>query len=210
MVSGQPVFVLHSPFSRLVSLSRPPHRGVSLPKPGVLELIGPRPSTHSISLSWSRQGTGALLPISRGSVWTWALAALGQSLGCGAGAPWRGATAELQPLGLVAILPDSLVMSLSLTMITGLVLLLRHYSRKSSRSISGCPLAIVTHSSCRLVTRLHFSSRLSMLVLCCCVFCPLLEEEPYLQLESGPGQPTVPCPSAQQSRGGDTPPLESL
>lgn len=127
MVSGQPVFVSHSPFSRLVSLSRPPIEVC----PWSLSVA------HSISLSWSRQGTGALLPISRDSVWTCALAALGQSLGCGAGAPWRGATAELQPLGLVAILPDSLVMSLSLTMITGLVLLLRRYSRKSSRSISG-------------------------------------------------------------------------
>lgn len=197
------VCVSHSPFSGLVALSSPPSRGGSLPKPRALELIGC--STGSMSPSQSGQGAGVLLPVSRGSVWAWA--ALSQSPGCGVGAPWRGATAGLQSLGLVAVLPTSLVMSLSLTIIAGLVLLLRCYSRKSSwRGISGCPPAFITCSSCCPLTRLHCSSQLSMSVLCCHVFCSLLEREPYLQLRSGPGQPRAPCPSAQQSWGTRTSP----
>ena len=196
------VCVSHSPFSRLVALSSPPSRDGSLPKLRALELICPCPSTRSISSSRSRQEAGALLPVCGGSVWAWALAALGQSPACGAGGSLERCHSRTAAPGLVAILPASLVMSLSLTIITAVVLLLRRYSRKSSRrSISGCAPAFVTHSSCRLVTRLHFSSRLSMSVLWCHVFCPLLEEEPDLQLRSGPGQPTAPCPSAQQSQG---------
>lgn len=103
--------------------------------------------------------------------------------------------------------PSNQPCDVSLTIIAGLVLLLRCYSRKSRwRGISDCPPAFITCSSCCPLTRLHCSSQLSMSVLCCRVFCSLLEREPYLQLRSGPGQPRAPCPSAQQSWGTRTSP----
>ena len=157
------VCVLHSPFCRLVVPHSPPQQRWV---PAHAEGSGAHRSLsqHTQRLPIPQQTRGwSAAPHLLDSVWAWALAALGLSPGCGAGAPWRGATARLQPPGLVAVPPASLVMSPSSTVIAGLALLLRQYSRNSGqKSICGCRPAFVTGSSCCLVTRLHFSSQLSM------------------------------------------------
>lgn len=160
------------------SLSQPPQH---LPAPEQTRGWGAAPRFSGLSLGW---GSSRSVP------------------GVRSGAAWGGETAGLQPLGLVAILPASLGMSPSLTIVAGLALLRRCCSRK--KAASG---AFLAHSSCHLAARQHISPRLSRSALCCCVFCSCWTESLISSSGvdlAGP-QPHVHQPS--RAGGRERPPL---